>query len=437
MKLRDPTVATKRLFGRDELLDWLDRAVFLGQADNELTSCPLILLHGRKGMGKSAVCRKFVETHLAGSPNAQPLFVFEWKGGTQGRSVLRFSRLLFQMGRSNLPSEGPATDPAMIETPEVRSDLVAGTDQTYDEDGLAEEINLPDQNFADGDLAALAQEFITRILMWMDRGKTESRGHPLSKVIFVLDNFEDYHVSIRQWVGRYLYPLSKSTDALPNSAFLFTGERPWDECGFADYWEVPPGGLLEHRLDPLSPVDCKQWLESAGLPEEYTEVLIEETEGSPGRIAALIAQPDRLRAFHIEGNQEGQLGDFSAKQRRWLHAASMREVIPFELLEIILGRSEANVALAWLRQNPGICRLWVKGDYSTLIKIEPSLRSRILELASEKIPMRHEEFSSRLRLVDELSEKIPFEQHRKSLGMLSPIKPLSEEAIRYVYGEDR
>lgn len=438
MKVRDPTIVVGKLFGRNDVLDWLDRAVFASDYNTDQADCPLILLHGVRGMGKSTLCKTFVETHLAKSPNTSPILVFEWKGGIHGRSPLRFSKLLFQMARTNLPAAGPMEELLLGEGKigHAHAELIARHDQTYQEDGLPDESFSPEQAMSERGLAALAREFVLRIPSCIGHERDDSQTHSLAKVLFVFDNFENYHALIRQWVGRYLYPRIKSSSGLFGSAFLFTGERPWDECEFADYWEVSPGSLMEYRLDPLSPGDCKQWLLSAGLSEELLEVLIEETEGSPGRVASLIAQPEKLRALHLEGNLDGHLGDYTAKQRRWLHAASMKEVVSLELFEIILGRVEAGSAMDWLRQNSNICQVWQRQDGMIMIKLDSDLRGRILELAAEKIPMRHDEYLSRLQVMDELSKKVPLREHRKCLRLLSPIKPLSEEAIRYVYEED-
>jgi hypothetical protein len=150
----------------------------------------------------------------------------------------------------------------------------------------------------------------------------------------------------------------------------------------------------------------------------------------------LLEHPDRLRALEAEGADKGELGQFSAKQRRWLHAASMRASLPYEAFELMLGRAEARQALIWLRSQAQICRVKTGSDGIQRIEIEDGLRTRILELASDKIPIRHDEYVSRLQLMRKLSGKVPLAQHRESLKMLSPVKPISEEAIRYVYGED-
>ena len=429
-----------RLFGRDEVLAWLDDRIFLEVGDGA-QACPLILLHGPKGMGKSALSRHFVQTHLAQSSGAQPLFVFDWRGGIQISSVLRFSRLLFQMGKTNLPKGEHFADPpiegADASTPET--DALAGPDQTYREDGIAEEVLPPQRGLADSDQQVLAEEFVNRMRVWLgipSGNSATSAAHALAKVIFVFDDFESYHVSIRQWVGRYMYPLVRSDEGLPDCAYLFTGKKSWEACGFADYWEVTPGSLHEYGLEPLAPADCRQWLKFAGLKEDLLEILIEETEGVPGMIAPLLEEPDRLKALGAEGAEKGELGEYSAKQRRWLHAAGMRAALPVEAFELMLGRPEARQALAWLQDQPQICRVKTGSDGIRRIEVEAGLRSLILKLAAEKIPIRHDEYLSRLQLLQQVSGKVPVEQHREYLKMLSPVKPINEKAIRYVYGED-
>ncbi|MFP4157352.1 MAG: hypothetical protein ACLFU4_07010 [Opitutales bacterium] len=433
--------SSSRLFGRDELLAWLESQVFQ-ENGAQARHCPLILLHGPDGIGKSAVSRQFVRTHLDQPASVQPLLVFDWRGGVQGRSILQFSRLLFQMGKSNLP----VGERHLADLPNAGGsgalpvgDDGTGPDQTYREDGVAEEVLPQRKGLKDSDQRALAEEFVDRVRVWLgaDPGApSASAVHSLAKVIFVFDNFERYHVSIRQWVGRYMYPIVSSDERLPDCAYLFTGEQAWEACGFADYWEVPPGSLREYRLEPLTPSDCRQWLKAVGLKEDLLEILIEETEGIPGRVAPLLEHPDRLRALEAEGTDKGELSQFSAKQRRWLHAASMRASLPYEAFELMLGRAEARQALLWLQSQAQICRVKTGSDGIQRIEIEDGLRTRIFELASDKIPLRHDEYVSRLQLMQSLSGKVPLPQHREYLKMLSPVKPINEEAIRYVYGQD-
>lgn len=440
MDLRKTTGPSATLFGRGDLLDWLDRVIFAARDSDAVNDCALVLLHGSRGMGKSTICRVFVEKHLRENPAVQPFVVFEWKAGTNDRSPLRFSRLLFQMGRSNLPLREPLERPAQGSGSERNGggESTEHAKQTYREDGLPEESSIPENLFSAQNLTALAEEFVNRINAWLGGGVNgvSTQMKAATRILFVLDNFENYQAPVRQWIGRYLLPLVQSPNGLPHTAFLFTGERPWEKCEFADYWEVAPGNFYGYQMNPLGIEDSKEWLLSAGLSTDLLEVLIEETEGNPARVAALISEPDRLKALHLEGNLDGQLSMFSAKQRRWLHAASMREIISRESLEIILGREEAAHAFAWLRQNLNYCQIWARQDGTELLKIDPELRKEILRLALDKIPIRHDNYSARLQIVDELAEQVPLQDHRKALRLLAPIKPLTEDAIRYVYGED-
>lgn len=448
MALERTDFITSIYVGRDELMAWLERTILPGNLEERIEHCPLVLLYGRPGIGKTTVCQQFLKTHLTRSSRTQPFFAFNWKGGVHGRSVVRFSKLLFRMGVANISLEGADQNLLMVNVSQGTANNLGSPDDTrgaepsdpeqrYREDGVVEDLIDSPQGLSGADQKALAEAFAKNLLEWMgDSLKTPSLK-ALGKIVFIFDDFENYHAAIRQWVGRYLYPCLKSIEALPGCAYLFTAERSWDECSFADYWELSSGSLKQYHMNALSPADCKEWLQQAGIKEDYLEILVEETEGIPAKIAPLIEQPQLLESLNQSLEHDSPLRAFNAKERRWLHAASMQDRVTLEAFELLLGRTEAAEALVWLKKHPKVCQVQTAASGSLVIQMDAKIRSTILQRAKTKIPLRHQSYTDRLELIGELKAKVPMQLHRHYLALLSPLDRLNEEVIHYVHGEDR
>ena len=420
---------------------WLEQLVFPANHEQRQNQCPLILVHGAQGLGKTAACRDFLKGQLVENPGSKPLFAFDWKGGVHGQSAQRFATLLFEMGVSNL-SVGQSDKNLVFvniqskKPADPEDEAEHSTDKkTYGADGAPSGIIVNRQEFSGEAQLLLAEEFVERLTAWVRQSPQGNTAEALGKLVFFFDNFEDYNGAIRQWVGRYMYPAILSADGLPGCAYLFTGTQSWDHSRFVDSWNVRPGSLKDYRLSPLTPKDCKRWLDSIGVQEDCLDVLLEETEGIPGRIVEFLEQPDALELLRHGVPEDGVLAQFDAKERGWLHAASMQAQMSIESFELLLGREEASDALAWMRGYPKICRFWQSGGGSGTLRINSEIRSQILSRARKKIPMRHDAFNSRLDLLQSLSAKVPSEEHRHFLRMLAPVQPINEESIQFVHGK--
>ena len=432
--------------GRQDLMDWLVTTIFgaapSGKVSEVRPSTPLVLIYGISGIGKTTACQHFVSLRLSDPPEDHPLVAFDWKGGYQVRSVLRFAQMLFEMGATNMRLPNNQGLVVIGVTGDFSPDLAQddSSEQTYTEEGLAAEDPIPLQVLNDDESEKLASDFVERMVDWLGQTALDPSMQILGKVIFVFDEFEQYPVSVRRWVGRHLYPALNHCDKIPPCAFIFTSHQPWDRCSFIDYWDLPAGVLKEYELEPMTDEECALWLAHKGLGEDYLETLIEETEGVPGRIESLLLNPDRLREIHEGSEMVGPLPEYDARERRWLHAASMVEVVSYERLELLLGAQEAKAASDWLAKQKDICRVEieaVEGKRAGSIALNPDYRKLILSSSKKKIPIRHRQYASKIKLLDEIAEHVPASKHRRYLGMLSPVQPLSQEVIQYVFGEDR
>ena len=184
----------------------------------------------------------------------------------------------------------------------------------------------------------------------------------------------------------------KQSDVIVGSAYLQTGPIAWEQGNEADSWQVHPAALRQLELPRLTHCDCEQWLSELGHEDrELVDLLYEETEGVPARIEALLAQEDFLNILSNSRvfSQTEPLSQFSAKQRRWLHAAAMQAKCSRETLQMLIGKVEIQDAIDWFDQE---LQLWdrvhktAKSVEDWSIRLKPALREEVLQQAKDVSP---------------------------------------------------
>jgi hypothetical protein len=198
--------------------------------------------------------------------------------------------------------------------------------------------------------------------------------------------------------------------------------------------------LRQIELLQLTYGDCQQWLSELGHSDrDLVDELYEDTEGIPARIEAVLAQENFLSTLSNSrsmGRTE-PLSQFSAKQRRWLHAAAMQTQCSREILQILIGKGEAQDAIDWLQQDPQLADRFhpsVKGTDEWNIRLNPKLREEILQQAKKRKPLCHAGYKDKIELLQALNKKVPLRRHRELLSQLSPIQPFSDRVLNEVFG---
>lgn len=163
------------------------------------------------------------------------------------------------------------------------------------------------------------------------------------------------------------------------------------------------------------------------------DLLLEQTDGFPGRIQRTLA----IRKWweQADREKEGPLAVYSAQQRRWLHAASMARTVNEEILQVLLGRREAEEAFAWLAKQDTIgWREPARDESGERLHLHEEVRDAIIRQVSSRVPARHREFLEKVNLVTDVTGRVDSSRHRRYLGELSPIQPFNEEMIREIFG---
>lgn len=423
-------------YGRGPELALLKRTLLPGEAGG---SPPLVLIHGAEEIGKTALVHEFGRQVLA-EKTGHPAAAFWWEGPVRAGTLGQFVELLLASGRSNVPrlqqSRGVLSG---NKGPEAEGDGGPAERRVsaYNNDGTVRDLeNTPLVTLAEEEVL-LAERFVERLVMWVgSAAEAEGDGGPslarLFRMIFVFDAFESYPTAVKNWVGRHLLPAMQSTRGLPGQSLLLTGRQSWEEGEQGDYWQAPPGSFHQLALSPLDRHACEQWLAAVGEDVGKVDLLLERTDGFPGRIERILAVRKWWEQVQAES---GVLAGYSARERRWLHAAAMARTMNAEMLNIMLGRREAEEAFGWLREQEGIGWWEAERDESgERLHLREEVRDEIIRQVSSRVPARHREFLEKMHLWTEVSSRVESLHHRHYLGELSPIQPFNEEMIRDLFG---
>jgi len=423
-------------FGRDKELTQLRRQIFGWGDQGHIV--PVILLHGPSGAGKTALVEHFLSA-FTGPGGSLRTVNFFWPGNSRTTTPDRFAELLLESARSSIPQlagKGPTfrrSGSNAVAQPSGVMEQAAASD-TYTILGQARETG--SHPVYSGREAELTQSFFSSLVTWLASRTAEN---PLAedasaRLLFVFDRFEDYTIPVKKWLGSELYAALSSSEGIPRSAIILTGREPWELGSQADYWEAHPKAFTQLELGPLPRHVCQQWLDRRGLRAGLLDLLFEETEGFPGRIQEALLDVEQLKERHLSNfNPDDPLAEYTAQQRRWLHALAMLPRVNLEAIQVLLGRVEGLQAFGWASRNIGFCRVETEEDGEHVLVLTETIRTAALDLSLEKTPSRHREFLDKLEMIQELRAKVQSPQHRAKLRVLAPVQPFNAKLIEAVF----
>lgn len=434
----------QQLFGRLLALDRLQEEVF-----NEINPnfSPVVLVHGISGVGKTALCEHFLTLIRQQLIGVDDVIIIPFKGVPQSSSTFTFSRLLLEsIKRSRPQARNRARSYDSTQSRELSSyDGITNPNasERYSEDGAAYTDALSVELLSAGEEIKLAQDLSRQLAQLIEDDFFMIGTAARPRILFYFDQFTRYPENIKRWIGGGLYQAFESlkqSTVIAGSSYIQTGLFAWDQGDEADSWQVHPAALRQIELLQLTYDDCQQWLSELGHSDrDLVDELYEDTEGIPARIEAVLAQENFLSTLSNSrsmGRTE-PLSQFSAKQRRWLHAAAMQTQCSRETLQILIGKGEAQDAIDWLQQDPQLADRFhpsVKGTDEWNIRLNPKLREEILQQAKKRKPLCHAGYKDKIELLQALNKKVPLRRHRELLSQLSPIQPFSDRVLNEVFG---
>lgn len=433
-----------QLYGRLLALDRLQEETF-----NEINPnfSPVILVHGITGVGKTALCEHFTNLIRHQLIGVGETIIIAYKGFPQSSSTIAFSNLLLEsikrlrpggikMSRVDVqPHNSRLFSTASITEPSAS--------ELYGEDGAAYTDVLAVKTLSYCEEVELAQGLAQNLTDLLQKDYFMLGANARPRILFYFDQFPHYPENIKRWIGAGLYQAFESlkqSTVIQGSVYLQTGTLAWEQGDLADSWQVHPAALRQIELLRLSYSDCQEWLSEQGHTDrDLVDLLYEETEGVPARIKALLAQDDFMGTLTNlrQSRHADSLAQFSAKQRRWLHAAAMQAQCSREALQLLIGKGEAQDAIDWLQQDPTLIDRAYQTAKSTdewSIRLNPKLRADVLHQAKKRKPLCHAGYKDKIELLHALNKQVPSRRHRDLLSQLSPIQPFSEKVLNEVFG---
>lgn len=428
------------LYGREEDLEWVRSHLFV--STSERLFIPLLLLHGPEGIGKSSVlgaAKQLLTNHVKARKGR--LVIFHATQQMAAVPVSEFPLALMQQGfcqpSITKPSiQSPASILAALLAESAR--LNGAIPDTYDAQGSPIVLTTDPQKVNRISQSVLAELFCRSLEEWIAKECGPTSDGPCIYLLFLMDDFPMYSPDIKTWLGMHLAEKLLSHGLLPNCGFLLTGYEPWEIGGQSDYWRMHPRAFFQRRLNSISRKACSEWLKAADCPLEWIDLLIEKTEGMPGKISALLQDSKVLNEWMMEDPLNDAMGrPVNARQRRWLHAAAMAEFITEEMLAVMVGGDEAKHAFKWLLEDRPFDGL--SPQLSTVpprILISPYLREKIIRTLVKDTPSRHRDFLERLDLYLKLTTKIAGFNDRTKLRTLAPLQPFNLQMLEEALHDD-
>lgn len=435
------SAAPSNFQGRRYDLIWLSTKLFPEKGSFFVP--PIVLLYGQAGSGRSFLAQRLFDLHLQSPNEREPLLTFS---GSQPQAGLAMFDYVGQFAKSaKVTISGLQGKVGQIgrdfgkSWAEITSEA-KGPVESYNVDGSVRNlpVNVPGaESVPDGLL--LARAFARTLEGWVvGLGSDMNLQSQRLRLLFLFDDFDEYPPSLKDWIGEAFFSELTNCVMLPASSFLLTAKESWEVGGLADYWQAHPASFMQRELGPISRTHCIAWLESLGLDPALVDVLLEETEGLPGRISRMLERPElleiRARSNSVADSWMAPLG---ARERRWLHAAAMVERLSEETLQVLLGQAEATEAFIWLVESCPVDSVRsALVDGVKYIYLGSGLRERILSLSVAKVPSRHREFLERIELQARVTAKIPSSSARRQLRTLAPMQPFSLKMLEEAFPQD-
>lgn len=422
------------LYGRDYEFAWLQTRML--RVAEQLTVPSLTFLHGGAGVGKTALLEQFYEQALMREERATLLLRSCPLAGMAGvdsfaRSLLSSVVVRPSAWAAQLAQLGHDYNGAVAQLRRDQGDASVA----YSPSG-----QLPAADSLAGDPSGreLAELLVRLLRDFYVRWQSVSGVEPSAvRCIISLDQFSHYAPSVKRWFGGVFMVAYLNSSQVPIPQLVLTDREAWGGGGQSDYFEFPLGRIQTCQLTALGRSSCMKWLVAERIKPELIDDVMEWTDGVPGRILELLADRSQLQQLEKKLREESNgSAVVTARQRRWLHAAALLDVVDSEGLMLLLGGGEGREAFVWFTvQQPEGVRVVGEGEQRQ-VKLSSSLRARVLEESSRLFPALHGNLKKKNLLQKRLLEKVPQSSHREYLRRLVPIEPFDFEMIDQIYGNE-
>ncbi len=398
----------KIFVGRSRELEAMHKALRRGSDDRAL------LVTGDKGLGKTALLERF------------------WKDVSSSGAPA----LLLNLGKLSSLRDVKDIPTALVQSLDGSTSAlqgrVAAFAQSFGRAAFAAERQDPEEGEELSKEQQLARLWTEVFLQAFPLDKS-SPGNPL--VYVAMDNLDQIHPSLLTWFLEEF--VSQWRENGIDGAFRFLGTSakwPLDESALRFVEEISSQDPLLVRLEPLSEEECAELARKHGITNVSGADLFTKTKGIPSFLEDELEMHSVTRLpFQSDATEAPSLPKgLTDQQTQWLSRAACLPVLSIEGLTLFYNKKEASEAFNWLRYSS---KLTIKMPGRN-IGLEEDVRQAALDWFLKKDASAAQAALNRADRFSDFQKRVPVEDERRMLLVLSHFLFFNKKALQVVVGDD-
>ena len=262
----------------------------------------------------------------------------------------------------------------------------------------------------------------------------DTQSTPSAKVIFVLNDYDQWNAGQKQWFSETIFKPTQSDDFKSNAVFLISGESSFIGTEtFAKYWGLGMEQVTESRLNPLTEDEVKTFFQASNFPLDQVADLHKRSKGIPQSLMNLLATfLEKNHAAQAALQFRGIVDAVKEHEIKWLLWAAHLGQITLESLSIFCGDEEAQHAYEWLLQFDGI----ELKRYPDKYVFDGSIIGSLLAWEKEQNPDAFKANERKASGYHQIVAVIPNKEDRTELAKLSVFRYFNEALLKEIYPEE-
>ena len=398
----------KIFVGRSRELEALHKALRRGSDDRAL------LVAGDKGLGKPALLERF------------------WQDACSSGSPA----LLLNLGKLSSLRDAKDIPAALVQSLDGSTSAlqgrVAAFAQSFGRATFTIERQDPEDSEGLSKEQQLAHLWTEEFLKAFPLGNS-SPGNPL--VYVTMDDMDQIHPSLLTWFLEEF--ISKWQESGIDGAFRYlvtSSKWPLDESALRFIEEISSRDPLLVRLDPLSEEECSELARKHGITNISGSDLFTKTKGIPSFLEDELEMHSVTRApFQNDDAEAPSLPKgLSDQQTQWLSRAACLPILSTEGLALFYDKKEASEAFNWLRYSSKMTNKLSGRN----IGLKEDVRQAALDWFRKKDASSAQTAINRADRFADFQKRVPSEDERRMLMVLSHFLFFNKKALRGVVGDD-
>ena len=259
----------------------------------------------------------------------------------------------------------------------------------------------------------------------------ESSGKPL--VYVAIDNLDQVRSNLLDWFVKEFVEQWQERDIIGSFRFLATSTTwPLGDAPLRYMESVSGQEPLLVRLEPLTKQECNEFARKRGASDLSGDELFAKTNGIPGQLEDELEMHSVTRApFPAASDPRALPEGLTEGQTHWIARAASLPSLSIEGLTLFYDRKEATEVFNWLRYAAKV----TKGTKGQNLDLDSGVRQAALTWFRKKDPAGAQAALNRGERFADFQVRVPTEDERRMLLLLSHFLFFDEEAVESVVGD--